>query len=231
LIPSRAIPQLAGNSSRQIADNLNYLATPEARDQAIPADACDRNCDCAERCVLLVLIPESLRQNLNQNGSSLPLPAEQSSWQGQSSVLLPVPARRLSGLTLDGEEISRRDLSQVGILRDLIRAPTSPFREIAFRQSLQPPGDPPKQMSPMPGSRFFPKHLSKFLSEGRQACPAQLLNFHQYRVVHSFSFLSVTVNHSHMDALCRPTSKAKLQNIRRNEKRRQDEPGGVKGRR
>src|ERR1017187_7566908 len=156
--------------------------------QTVPAGASDRYRDRAERCVLLVLIPESLRQDLNQNGSSLPLPAEQSSWQRQSAILLPVPARRLSGLTFDGEEISRRDLSQVGILRDLIRPPTSPFGEIAFGQSLQPPGNPPKQMSPMPGSRFFLKHLPKFLSEGRQACPAQLLNFHQYRVVHSYLF-------------------------------------------
>jgi hypothetical protein len=158
--------------------------------EAVPAGARDRYRDRAERCVRLVLIPESLRQDLYQNGSSFPLPAEQSSWQGQSSVLLPVPARRLSGLTLNGEEISRRDLSQVGILRDLIRPPTSPFREIAFRQSLQPPGNPPKQVSSMPGSRFFLKHLPKFLSEGRQACPAQLLNFHQYRVIHRSFFLS-----------------------------------------
>jgi hypothetical protein len=57
------------------------------------------------------------------------------------------------------------------------------------------------------------KHFSKLLPQACQARPAQLLNFHQYRVIHHRVFLSVTVNHSHSHALHRATSKCILQNV------------------
>ena len=48
-----------------------------------------------------VLIPESLRQDLDQNGSSFPLPAEHRARQRQAAILfpaIPVPWRRLDAL-------------------------------------------------------------------------------------------------------------------------------------
>src|ERR1035437_6410606 len=194
--------------------------------EPVPARTCDRNRDRAERGVLLVLKTEPLRKDFNQNCPPSPFPAEHGSWQRQPTILLPVPSRRLHCLAADVKKVSRRDLPQVGILRDLVRARTCPLREITFRQCLQPPGNPPEQMFPMSRSRLLLKHLAKLLPQGCQTRPAQLLNFHQYHVIHRCVFLSVTVNHSHMNALCDPTSKCILQNVQTNEKRRQDKPGG-----
>ena len=159
-----------------------------------------------------VLISESIRQDLNQNRPPFPLPAEHRSRQRKASILWSGPSRRLHRLAADAKEVSRRDLSQVGVLRDLVRPPTSPLREIAFGQRLQPPGNPPEQMLPMAGSRLLLKHFAKLLSQACQTRPAQLLNFHQYRVIHRCVFLSVTVNRSHIHA---------SRNIRRKKKRRQ----------
>jgi hypothetical protein len=55
-------------------------------------------------------------------------------------------------------------------------------------------------MSPVPGVRLFLKYFAMLRAQTRQTCPAQVLNFHEYRIVHSFGFLSVAVNHSHMNA-------------------------------
>src|ERR1019366_1426625 len=63
-------------------------------------------------------------------------------------------------------------------------------------------------MFPVPGARFFPKHLPILLAQSRQCRPTQVLDFHQYRSVHKCWFLSVAVNHSHMNALYCPTGKA-----------------------
>src|ERR1035437_6548129 len=147
---------------------------------------------------------------LNQNRPSFPLPAEHRSRQRQSVILLPVPSLRLNRLATDAKKVSRRDLPQVGILHDLVRPRTCPLREIPFRQRLQPPGNPPEQMLPMPGPSFLLKHFAKLLPQACQTRPAQTLNFHQYRVIHRSGFLSVTVNHSHMNALCGHTSKVLL---------------------
>jgi hypothetical protein len=55
----------------------------------------------------------------------------------------------------------------------------------------------------MPGSRFFLKYFAKLLAQACQTRPAQTLDFDQYRVIHRF-FLSVTVNHSHMNVTTKP---------------------------
>src|SRR5260221_10954880 len=68
-------------------------------------------------------------------------------------------------------------------------------------------------MFPMPAARLFLKHLSELLAQTRHAGPAQGLNFHQNRIVHS-CFPLVSVNHSHMNALCRPTGKVILSRAR-----------------
>ena len=102
------------------------------------------------------------------------LPAEHRTRQRQAAILLPaipVPWRRLDALASNGKEVSRRDHSQVGILRDLVRPPACPFGEISFGQGLQPPGDPPEQMFPVPASRFFLKHLPILLAQSRQCWP------------------------------------------------------------
>jgi hypothetical protein len=57
---------------------------------------------------------------------------------------LPVPSGRLDLLAADGEKVSRRDLPQVGVLRDLVRPLACTCGEITFRQCLQPPRNPPK---------------------------------------------------------------------------------------
>ena len=108
-----------------------------------------------------------------------------------------------------GKEVPRRDLPQIGILRDLAGPPASAFGEISFGERLQPPGNPPEQMFPVPGSRFFAKYLPILFAQTGESRPAQALDFHQYRIVHSFRFLSVAVNHSHMNARCGLTSKSK----------------------
>jgi hypothetical protein len=56
---------------------------------------------------------------------------------------------------------------------------------------------------------------------------AQPLNLHQNHRVQSW-FLSVAVNHSHMNALGSPTSKSKLKKARSTKQCRRDQPGGVK---
>src|ERR1022692_724379 len=119
---------------------------------------------------------------------------------------IPVPARRLDTFAAHGKEVVRRDRSQVGIPRDLVRPPASPFGEISFGQGLQVPGDPPEEMFPVPRSHFFLKYLPILLAQSCQALPAQVLNCYQYRSV-QLVFLSVGVNHSPMNALCRPTGK------------------------
>src|SRR5665213_679606 len=80
----------------------------------------------------------------------------------------------------------------------------------SFGQCLQSPGDSSEKMLPMPGPRLFLKHLAILLAQSRQRRPAQLLDFHQYRTVHSFRFLSMTVNHRHMNALCGAKGKSKI---------------------
>jgi hypothetical protein len=131
-------------------------------------------------------------------------PAEQSARQRQAAILfpaIPIPSRRPDKLAVHGKEVSRCDCAQVGILRDLVRPPARPSGEISFGQGLQTPGDAPEQMLPVPDSRFFLKYLPILRAQGRQSRPAQALDFHQYRSVHCFGFLSVAVNHSHMNAL------------------------------
>jgi hypothetical protein len=146
----------------------------------------------AERGIRPVVIPESLGQNLHQNGPSFPLPAEQSARQRKAAIrfpAIPAPSCRLDALAAHGKEVSRRDRSQVSVLRDLVRPLARPFGEISFGQCLQTPGNPPKQMFPVPRSRFFLKHLPKSIAQSRQAGPAQALDLHQYCIVHKlFSF-------------------------------------------
>ena len=136
-----------------------------------------------------VLISESVRQDLDQNRPSFPLPAEHRPRQRKAAILLPVPSRRLNRLATDAKKVSRRDLPQVGILRDLVRPRTCPLREITFRQCLQPPCNSPEQMLPMAGSSFLLKHLAKLLPQACQTRPPQLFNFDQYRVIVVFSSL------------------------------------------
>jgi hypothetical protein len=59
---------------------------------------------------------------------------------------IPIPRRRLYGLAFDMKEVSRRDLSQLGVLGDLLRPFPGPLSEIPFGQRLQPPRNPPEQM-------------------------------------------------------------------------------------
>src|ERR1035441_7252747 len=141
-----------------------------------------------ERCIVPVFIPKSLHQDLHQKGPSFPLPAEQNARQRQTAIRLPpipVGGCCLDALPAHGQEVSRRDRSQAGILRDLVRPPASPFGEISFGQGLQTPGNPPEQMFPVSRSRFFLEHLPELLAQTRQAGPAQVLNLHQNRSVHS----------------------------------------------
>jgi hypothetical protein len=102
-----------------------------------------------------VLISESVRQDLNQNRPFFPLPAEHRPRGRKAAIFLSVPSRRFHRLAADCEKVSGRDLPQVGILRDLVRSRMCPFREIAFGQCLQPPGNSPKKMLPMPGSSLL----------------------------------------------------------------------------
>jgi hypothetical protein len=148
-----------------------------------------------------VLIAESFRQNLHQNRPFFPLPAEQSARQGQAAIVfpaIPAPASRPDALAAHGKEVSGRHRSQVGIPCDLVRPRASPFGEISFGQGLQTPGDPPEEMFPVPGSRGFLKHLPVFPAQSRQAGSAQVLNFHQYRVV---QVLLLSVDHSYRCAI------------------------------
>jgi hypothetical protein len=98
--------------------------------QTIPTRTGDRNCDRTQGGVVPVLILESHCQHLHQNGASFPFPAEQRTREWQTAI--PIPAIQISWhrpdrLAFDRQEVSRRDLSQVSILRDLVRSPTSPL--------------------------------------------------------------------------------------------------------
>src|ERR1017187_2044697 len=96
------------------------------------------------------------------------------------------------------KEVSRRDRSQVGVACDLVGPRASPLREISLGQGLQTPGDPPEEMFPVPGSRGFLKHLPVLPAQSRQAGSAQVLNFHQYRLV---QVLLLSVDHSYRCAI------------------------------
>jgi hypothetical protein len=115
----------------------------------------------------------------------------------------------LAKLSRHCKEVSRRDLAHVGIPGDLVGPPPSAFGEISFGQRLQSPGNAPEQMFPVPGARFFAKYLLILLAQTGECRPAQALDFHQYRSVHSFVSPSVAVNHSHMNARCGLGSKSK----------------------
>src|ERR1035437_6744340 len=120
--------------------------------QSVPAGAGDRSGDRAERGIMPVLIPESLRQNLHQDAPSLPLAREQGARQGEAVVLgraSGVGGRCLDARTTDVKETSWCDRSQVGIACDLAGPLASPLGEIAFDQRLQTPGDPTEQMPAM----------------------------------------------------------------------------------
>src|ERR1022692_2236801 len=163
--------------------------------QTVPACTGNRHGYRAERGIMPVLIPESLGEDLDQNVPSFPFPAEQSARQGQAAVRFPAilpSARHPDRFAAHDKEVARRNHSQVSIPCDLVRPRASPFREISFGQGLQTPGDPPEEMFPMPGSRFFLKYLPILLAQSRQARSAQVLNFHQYRRVHVL-LLSVAV--------------------------------------
>jgi len=161
-----------------------------------------------------VLIPESLREDFHQNVPSSPLPRKQSAGQGQAAVLFPaiaVSPRCPDALSVHGKELGWRDHTQVGIPRDLLRPTASPFREISFGQGLQTPGNAPEQMFPVPRPGFLLKHFPIFVSQSRHARPAQALDFHQNCIVHRCCFLSVAVNHSHMNALGGLAGKSKVE--------------------
>src|SRR4051794_26670890 len=107
--------------------------------QTVPACAGDRGCDGAERRVVAVLIPEPLRENLHQYGSSFPLPTEQNAGQRQPAILvraIPVPGRCLERPACDGEEVSGCHYSQVNVPGDLLRSAPSACREISLRPRL-----------------------------------------------------------------------------------------------
>src|ERR1019366_118127 len=98
--------------------------------QTIPARTGDRNCDRTQGRVVPGLILESHCQHLHENGASFPFPAEQRARERQTAV--PIPAIQISWhrpdrLAFDRQEVSRRDLSQVSILRDLVGSRTSPL--------------------------------------------------------------------------------------------------------
>src|ERR1700693_1722680 len=180
--------------------------------QAVPARAGDRHREGAERGIMPVFIPESFGEDFHQQGPSSPLPAEQSARQRQPAILLaavPVPSCRPHALAVHRQEVARRHLPHLGIPCDLLRPPARPVGEISFRHDLQTPGNPPEQMFPGPGARFFLKHLPILRAQTRQSRPAQALDFRPYRRVHSFGFLSVAVNHSPMNAPDRTKGKSK----------------------
>jgi hypothetical protein len=60
---------------------------------------------------------------------------------------------------------------------------------------------------PVPGARFFAKNLLVLFAQNGQSRPAQALDFHQDRIIYSFRFLSMAVNHRYMNAPRGPTSK------------------------
>src|SRR5437870_4034549 len=106
-----------------------FVGQPK-EDQAVPASAGDGNRNRAERGIVPVLKPEPLRQNLDQNSSSFPLPAEQRARQGQAAIRW--PSLPFSGCGADwfaaqGEEVSRRHHAQVGIACDLAGPLASAF--------------------------------------------------------------------------------------------------------
>jgi hypothetical protein len=89
-----------------------------------------------------------------------------------------------------GKEPGWCDYAQIGIAGDFAGSPACPLGKISFGQCLQPPRDPAEQMFPVTGSRFFLKHFAILLAQSCQSRPAQVLDFHQYRIVHSFSVSS-----------------------------------------
>src|ERR1700681_2127179 len=59
--------------------------------QAVPASAGNRCRNRAERGILPVLMPESLREHLHQNRPPFPFPSKQCARQRQAAILLPPP--------------------------------------------------------------------------------------------------------------------------------------------
>src|SRR5208337_3435801 len=137
---------------------------------------------------MAVLITEAVCQDVDQNRSSFPLPAEHHPRQRETAIrwtTIPATRPRLDALTIHSQEIPRRDFSQVSISRDLLRPFESSLGEISFGQSLQTPRDAPEQMFSVPGSRGLVKQLAELRAQIGQRGPAQVLNFHQDGSVHS----------------------------------------------
>jgi hypothetical protein len=114
----------------------------------------------------------------------------------------------------------------ISCARPRARSVRSPSAKACSRQAIRR-----NKMFPVPGSRFFLKHLSKLLSQACQARPTQLLNFHQYRFVHRCLPLCDRQPQSHERSL--PLHK-QVQISRKGLGEKQtppDESGGVKGRR
>src|SRR5947209_7232905 len=136
--------------------------------QSVPARACHFCRNRAERGKEPVLIPEALSEDFDQNGSSFPLAREQAARHGQPAVLLPLAPFAGDGfdyLAGNGEEVRRRDFSQLGIIGDLLCPLASPHREISFGSRLQAPGDLSEEMLAMARARLLPKHLAILLTE------------------------------------------------------------------
>ena len=97
-----------------------------------------------------VVIPESFRQDLDQNVPPFPFPVEQRTRQGQAAILFPpiLPsARHPDRFAAHRKEVARCDHSQVGISGDLLRPRSSPFGEIAFDQGLETPTELPRLLT------------------------------------------------------------------------------------
>src|SRR5579862_5900641 len=125
---------------------------------------------------------ESVYQDVDQNRSSFPLPAEYHPWQRETAIrrtTIPATRCRFDRLTIHPQEIPWRDFSQVGIPHDLLRPFGCSFGEIALSQSLQTPGDTAEQMFPVPGSRRLVKQVAELRAQIGQCGPAQVFNFHQ----------------------------------------------------
>src|SRR5712692_1519150 len=135
---------LAGCTAVRLS-GLSYFALAEAKeDQAIPACAGGGPRDRTQRTVSLTLVMKPVFQHLDFDGLAAKRPAQDGTgprspwvWLDRFAFCRTAPQMHYAGGNVH---------SQIPIVCDLQSPAVSTFRQIAFRQCLQPPGDPPNEV-------------------------------------------------------------------------------------
>src|SRR6266849_5430457 len=156
---------LAGCTAVRLC-GLSHFALAESKEnEAIPACAGGGPRDRAQRTVSLTLVMKPVFQHLDFDGLAAKRPAQEGTGPRSPWVWLDrfASCRTAPQMHYPGGNVH----SQIPIVCDLQSPAVSTFRQIAFRQCLQSPGDPPNQVLFMRRGGRRAKHLLVPLAQFR----------------------------------------------------------------